>query len=775
MNDHSHETYRLEVFRDSMPPVAHCMKQFFPLVQLFAAVLFILHMTTELAAGSGQSQGTESMAERLRQIARAGRPGTNPFLNSAAAEMLRKQVNDMMAHPERRPPFSQIVKLCHNFALQSLRAGRWDEAIRGFRFVETILADGNAKLSAKQDLIMRHYLAVAHLRLGEMENLKINRTSAYSLAPIRKEGVHSNKQASQAAIQQLSEILRDYPEDLTSRWLLNLAYMNTGEYPDQVPETWLIPPEIFKSDYDIRLFPDIAGTLGLDIDGRAGSIVLDDFDGDHDLDLLISIRYLENQLRYFRNNSDGSFSELTSQTGLLGITGGLNMIQADYDNDGDLDVFVLRGGWLRDQGRHPNSLLRNNGDGTFDDETASAGLLSFHPTQTAAWLDYDNDGWIDLFIGNESNPNEIHPCELYHNNRDGTFVDVAPQSGVAIVSFVKAVGCGDYNNDGRPDLYLSCLKQPNILLRNDGPRTEGDEPVPIWRFTNVAREADVEEPDRSFPTWFWDYDNDGWLDIFVSGYGAKGIHEIAADYLGLPHGGEPPRLFRNNRDGTFSDVSRAAGLTKILVSMGANFGDLDNDGYLDFYVGTGDPDLRNVSPNRMFRNADGKFFQEVTTSGNFGHLQKGHGISFGDIDHDGDQDIYTVMGGAYECDHYLNSLFLNPGHGNAWITLKLVGDRSNRAAIGARIKVTVSTPLGPKDMYKTVNSGGSFGASPLRQEIGLGNAEAIEQLEITWPASDQKQIFREVPMRRFFRIEEGESTLMPLEVKSFELGTPMSK
>lgn len=775
MNEHLHEAHRIDVLSDWLTPFVRRMKCTFPLVRFCYAALIILCTMTGFGSVSGQSQGTENMAQRLKQIAGDNRPGKSPFMNSAAADMLLKQVNEMMSHPERQPPFAEVVKLCYNFALQSLRAGRWDEAIRGFRFVETFLANENAELSAKQDLIMRHYLAVAYLRLGEEENLKINRTSAYSLAPIRKEGVHSNKQASRDAIQQLSELLRDYPEDLTSRWLLNLAYMNIGGYPGQVPQKWLIPLEIFASDYDIKEFADIAGTLGLDIDGRAGSSVLDDFDGDHDLDLLISIRYLENQLRYFRNNSDGSFTELTSRTGLQGVTGGLNMIQADYDNDGDLDVFVLRGGWLRDEGRHPNSMLRNNGDGTFDDVTGSAGLLSFHPTQTAVWLDFDNDGWIDLFIGNESNPNEIHPCELYRNNRDGTFTDVARETGAAAVSFVKAVGSGDYNNDGLPDIYLSCLKQPNILLRNDGPQTKGDEQVPIWKFTNVAHQAGVEEPDRSFPTWFWDYDNDGWLDIFVSGYGAKGIHEIAADYLGIPHGGEPPRLFRNNRDGTFSDVSREARLNKTLVSMGANFGDLDNDGFLDFYVGTGDPDLRNVSPNRMFRNSEGKFFQEVTTSGNFGHLQKGHGVSFGDIDHDGDQDIYTVMGGAYEGDHYLNSLFLNPGHGNAWITIQLVGTKSNRAAIGARIKVTVSTPLGRKDVYKTVNSGGSFGASPLRQEIGLGDAEAIAQLEILWPASGQKQKFTKVPMRRFFRIKEGESKLVPLELKSFQLGATISK
>ena len=175
--------------------------------------------------------------------------------------------------------------------------------------------------------------------------------------------------------------------------------------------------------------------------------------------------------------------------------------------------------------------------------------------------------------------------------------------------------------------------------------------------------------------------------------------------------------------------------------MGANFGDLDNDGWLDFYLGTGDPSLSTLIPNRMFRNADGKFFQDVTTSGGFGHIQKGHGISFADFDNDGDQDIYEVMGGAYAGDNYRNVLFLNPGHGNHWITLKLEGIRSNRAAMGARIRVTVQTAQGERSIYKTVSTGGSFGASPLRQEIGLGQAKAIRSVEIFWPTHRENTNF----------------------------------
>lgn len=340
--------------------------------------------------------------------------------------------------------------------------------------------------------------------------------------------------------------------------------------------------------------------------------------------------------------------------------------------------------------------------------------------------------------------------------------------GVAVVGFVKGVASGDFNNDGRPDLYLSRLGQPNILYRNDGPAGADKSPKGPWKFTDVSVAAGVTEPLWSFPTWFWDYDNDGWLDIFVSGNRIRNVADVAADYLGLPHTAERPRLYHNNHDGTFTDVTRSAHLDKVLLAMGCNFGDLDNDGWLDFYVGTGDPAMETLIPNRMFRNVDGQFFQEVTTSDGFGHLQKGHAISFGDLDNDGDQDIYAVMGGAYTSDHFYHVLFENPGHGNHWITLKLEGVKSNRAALGARIKVIVETQKGERAIYKTVSTGGSFGASPLRQEIGLGQAMSIKAVEIFWPVTGQTQTLKNLALDQFYRVREGDTVAAPWKLKSFK-------
>jgi hypothetical protein len=300
---------------------------------------------------------------------------------------------------------------------------------------------------------------------------------------------------------------------------------------------------------------------------------MDDFDNDGLLDLVISGSGLDSQLRFFRSKGDGTFTELTEAAGLQGLTGGLNLIQADYDNDGFVDLLVLRGGWLGKDGRFPLSLLRNNGDNTFTDGTEAAGLLRFHPTQTAVWFDYNGDGWLDLFIANETVPETgaLDRCELFRNNGDGTFTECAADHGVALSGWFKGVVSGDFNNDGRPDLFISVFGGPNILLRNDGPEGEDKSAKARWRFSDVAAKAGVTEPERSFPCWFWDYDNDGWLDIFVCGYAITDAGDVLADYLdSAPPTAERPRLYRNNHDGTFADVTKAAGAYKVLEGMGAN-------------------------------------------------------------------------------------------------------------------------------------------------------------------------------------------------------------
>jgi hypothetical protein len=419
------------------------------------------------------------------------------------------------------------------------------------------------------------------------------------------------------------------------------------------------------------------------------------------------------------------------------------------------------------EGHYPLSLLRNNGDFTFTDVTQEAGLLRLRPSHSAAWFDYNGDGWLDVFVVNETKDGDRVACELYRNNGDGTFTECAAQNGVDFVGFYKAAVTADFNNDGRPDLFLSRLDGPRVLLRNDGPAGADTSPSAPWRFTDVTDAAGITGPPESFTCWFFDYDNDGWPDLLVTGYLIQDVGDIAAEYLGLPFAGQRTKLYRNNGDGTFTDVSRECGLDRLILAMGANFGDLDNDGWLDCYFGTGNPDLSTLIPNRMFRNDGGRRFQDVTTSGGFGQLQKGHGVAFGDINNSGTQDIYCVIGGAVEGDHFQNQLYANPGHGNNWLKLKLEGVRTNRAAFGARVKVVVGEGGAERAIHRIVGTGGSFGSTTVRQEIGLGRADVIRRVEIFWPVTGMTQVVVGLEVNECYHIREGTAAAERIALRSF--------
>ena len=662
-------------------------------------------------------------------------PRSNAHANRARVRALRAV----------SPPTDPIDRVQYERTLgeELLRAGDTEEAIAVFEGILETVTGAPEVFDDSYRLGAMDYLALSYLRLGEQENCLADHRTARCILPITDEGVHSLERGSRGAIEWYRRLLDESPGDLTSLWLLNLASMTLGVYPDSIPEPWRIPPSALMSEHDLGHFVDVAGLVGVDVMGLSGGAIMDDLTGDGVLDLMASSWGLRDPLRFFVGQGDGTFTDHSTRAGLAGLVGGLNMVHADYDNDGLLDVLVLRGAWLSEG--HPNSLLRNMGGGSFEDVTRESGLYSVHPTQTATWFDFDNDGHLDLLVGNESNPAAgLHPSELFHNQGDGTFIEVSQALGLVALGYVKAVVSGDFDNDGWADVFVSRYQEPNLLYRN----------LAGQGFEEVAQRAGVQEPWDSFPAWFWDFDNDGWLDLFVSGWRAT-AGDVAAEYLGLEGSDEKPRLYRNNSDGTFTDVAGEMGLGRVMYTMGSNFGDLDNDGWLDFYVGTGDPNLRALMPNRMFRSVEGREFVEVTASGGFGHLQKGHGVAFGDMDADGDQDIYAVMGGAFEGDLAMNVLFENPGHGNAWVTLRLEGTATNRSAIGVRLRLDVLTPDGPRSIYRTVTSGGSFGASSLQVEVGLGDAHAISTLEVTWPGSGTTQRLSDVPLRRIVTIVEG--------------------
>jgi hypothetical protein len=337
---------------------------------------------------------------------------------------------------------------------------------------------------------------------------------------------------------------------------------------------------------------------------------------------------------------------------------------------------------------------------------------------------------------------------LFRNNGDGTFTDVAEAAGVANNRLTKGTVWGDYNGDRYPDIYVSNLIGSNRLFRNNGDGT----------FSDVASEAGVADIPVSFPTWFWDYNNDGVLDLFVASFDCS-LEEVAKYYLGEPVEKGLPHVFRGDRSGKFVDVTRQLGLDEPTLPMGCNFGDLDNDGYLDMYLGTGSPEYNMIMPNKLYRNHGGAQFSDISEAAGLSHLQKGHGVAFADLDSDGDNDVFIQMGGAYPVDKCVDALYENPGFDNSYVSVELVGVESNRFGVGSRIRVDLATAEGTRSIYRWVNSGGSFGCNPLRQMIGLGKADRIERLEVYWPKSDLTQTFAEAPINSIVRVTEGTEEL----------------
>ncbi len=721
-------------------------------------------------ASTAPDASTAAMADTLAQIAEEAR--THPLdyfhLNHVRAESTRAAMEKSVAEasPQQRM----------TYANELLYAGETRLALQVLTALHRELGNPPVEPRTKP---FYDLLALVYLRLGEQTNCRENPSAQACILPITGAGVHQDPTGSRNAVA-LYERIRDvYWSDWSALWLLNVGYMTLGAYPDDVPAQYRIEGLQPEAEAAVRPFRNVAMDLGVDHSAMAGGTNVEDFNNDGFLDVFATSYGLTDQAKLYLSDGEGGFVDHTVAAGLTGIVSGLNTTHADYNNDGFEDVLILRGAWLGNAGRHPNSLLRNNGDGTFTDVTVEAGLGARHPTQVGAWADVNRDGRIDLFVGNESSVEmnfltgnrssdavPEHPSALYLNNGDGTFTDAAAAMGLEVNAYVKGADWGDVNDDGWPDLYVSVLGGANRLYMHPGDAL-ADDAV----FTERAAAAGVEAPRFSFPTWFWDYNQDGHDDLFVSGYDMRYLQRVAeavaAEYVGrsLSPLVERPRLYRNNGDGTFTDATEEAGIDKIMFGMGANYGDLDNDGYPDFYVGTGAPDLRSVVPNRMFRNQGGRRFQEVTFAGGFGHIQKGHGVGFGDFDRDGDQDIYTVIGGAVEGDHFRNALFENPGHGGNWITLDLVGDTaSNRSAIGARLTLTITAADGTmRTLHRTVGTGGSFGASSLQQEIGLGTATQVDTLTITWPnAAQSTQTFRDLEANQHVRILEGQPAPEPL-------------
>jgi tetratricopeptide (TPR) repeat protein len=629
---------------------------------------------------------------------------------------------------------------------------------------------------------LRALLGIVALRRGELENC-INCVGQSScIFPIEADAIHQNPSGSREAIDHFSAYLDESPGDLRIRWLLNLAYMTLGEYPDKVPAAYRIPIDRYRSTSTVGRFPNVATVAGLNSRGptMAGGSIFDDFTGDGLPDVFTTSVDADRGASFFVNLGNGRFEDRSQSAGLDGQIRALNVARADFDNDGDLDVLLLRGGW---ETLAPLSLLRNAGAGVFEDVTYSSGMGVPIATESAAWGDYNNDGLVDVFICGEYRsvvaaggsvpelpPDPRNMCRLYRALGDGKFVDVAPLAGVTNERVAKGAVWGDYDDDGRLDLFVSNMGAPSRLYHN-----EGNE-----RFTDVTEHAGILTPDdpfpvSSFPCLFFDFDNDGRLDLLINDL-TMSQGEVIADMMGISARlSSPPRLYRNLGSGNFQNVCKAVHLDRPIPAMSINCGDIDNDGYLDLYFGTGWMSYSGLVPNVLLKNVEGRRFDDVTTSSRTGHLQKGHGVSFADWDGDGDLDLFTVLGGGYPGDRGFSALFANPGHAGNWLKVKLVGTQSNRAALGAKIQIEIRDPDGTlRSIHRTIGTNGSFGGNSLVELIGIGSARSVEKLTVVWPTSHPRQIFEKVAAGQFIVITEGEPTLGVLsQPKSIAAKTPI--
>jgi enediyne biosynthesis protein E4 len=468
----------------------------------------------------------------------------------------------------------------------------------------------------------------------------------------------------------------------------------------------------------------------------------------------------------YHNNGDGTFTEVTDKAGVGEAGWAMGACVGDYNNDGWPDLYVTAFG--------PNTLYRNNGDGTFTDVTREARVGDPRWSTGCAFGDYDGDGWVDLLVANyvdfrlgdlpkfgegancqyrglavQCGPKGLKGAgdALYHNNGDGTFTDVSKAAGVSDPNGYYGLGVvwADLNEDGRPEAFVANDTTPNFLYRNE---RQG-------RFSEIAYVAGAAVSENGTPQacmgiGLGDYLHTGRLSLFVTNFSE-----------------EYNTLYRNEGKLTFTDVSYASGTAPSslpYVGWGAGFFDLDNDGWLDLLVVNGhvypQVDTRDIGtkyrqPKLLYINKrDGTFREASRDVGLALSVPRvSRGASFGDLDNDGDVDI--VVG---DLDSPPMILRNDGGNRNNWITLELRGARSNRLALGARVKVVT----GKLAQVDEVRSGGSYlSQNDLRLHFGLGKAERVDRVEIRWP-SGKTEVLQNLAARSFYSVKEGEGVVPSL-------------
>ncbi len=510
--------------------------------------------------------------------------------------------------------------------------------------------------------------------------------------------------------------------------------------------------------------------ISINLEEFGPGVCVSDFDGDGWQDIYFvngRDRYdrgLTPQNALYRNNGDGTFTDVTDKAGVPGTGYGLGCVWGDYDNDGHPDLFVTQYG--------QNVLYHNNGDGTFTDVTEKAGVAglesgAFH--SGAAFLDYDRDGRLDLYVGSyvEFGPKSRRYCNiggvlsscppsayqgsanaLYHNNGNGTFTNVTATANILQPGGKNlSVGPADYDNDGWPDLFVANDGLPAYLYQNlkNGKFQETGE-VAGMAFTSGGQVM------AAMCISLGDYDNDGWLDLYISDFQKSSDH-----------------LWHNSGKGYFDEVSDEAGITiptRDVLSFGGGFLDYDNDGWLDLFIANGHvyPEIEKVSAathykqhNSLFHNEGHGKFSDTSSVAGLGSLpaRAGRGVAFADFDNDGYVDVIVANNGDPPTLLQNTATTQAGDHGNHFLNLKLVGTKSNRDAIGARIRVTA----GKLNQIREISSGGSYlSQSDLRANFGLGDSTVASTVEVVWP-SGTKQAFHDVKADNFYLIVESSEEL----------------
>jgi hypothetical protein len=686
----------------------------------------------EFMASMHDPTSLEELRELIEARARVGRA------------VLAAETNDVRLEPRAaREEVARVGNLYHQLGLLDLYDGRYSEASVAFAKASSVGRPGDLHKRVRAERLALE--GIIALRSA---------TSADGVPPNGAPLEEARRTEGQAAVDKFTASLELWPWDLRVRWLLNAAYMLLGEYPNRVPLKHLVSREPAHATTEVGRFENVASATGLAARGPAlcGGAIFDDLNGDGLADLFATSVDANQGTTLFLNRGDGTFEDRTTSAGIVNQPYVLNVSRADYDNDGDLDMLLVRGGWERPLRL---SLLRNQGNAHFDDVTLVSGLHEPIASASACWGDFDNDGWADLFVCGEYIPNpdasttqtpdSRNRCRLYRNRGNGTFVDVAASAGVLNDRCAQGAVWGDYDNDGWLDLYVSNRGTSNRLYHNERGKT----------FRDVAPGMQVDAADSGPACWFWDYDNDGRLDLFASAKGA-----LSEDTL-VP--GSRNRLYRNTGTIVFLDVANQVGLDMVVPAHGSNFADIDNDGYLDVYLGNGSRSLSGFFPNRLLKNVDGERFEDATRSSGTGGLHKAHAVCFADPDNDGDQDFFVNTGGTVPAEKSPDLLFRNPGARHRWLKVMLRGTKTNRAALGARLQVDVQSAEGrTRSIYRTVGNTSTVSTNTLVETFGLGDATSVAVLKVTWPTSQTTQTFRDLAAGQTIEIVEGEPSYQVL-------------